>query len=113
MDEKCKLKQVDGMQSVGFEPSNLAVAVMMDEANYRGRARFLENNIDRRRQAGIMLDGGDSQPNPLRDLIAQNPRSRCTGVSHPLTDICSQQTKNRFTPLSRQNEVVTDLSAAI
>lgn len=68
---------------IGFGPSNIALAIALEEANYHGRVLFLERNTSSRWQEGMLLDGSDIQNNPLRDLITPvNPRSRYTFVNY-------------------------------
>ena len=62
---------------VGFGPSNIAVAIAMEEGGYDGKAVFIEKSDSARWQDEMLLDGSDIQNNPIRDLITPvNPRSR-------------------------------------
>jgi L-ornithine N5-oxygenase len=68
---------------IGFGPSNIALAIALEETNYQGRALFLECNPSSLWQRGMLLDGSDIQNNPLRDLITPvNPRSKYTFVNY-------------------------------
>lgn len=68
---------------IGFGPSNIALAIALEETNYQGRALFLECNPSSLWQQGMLLDGSDIQNNPLRDLITPvNPRSMYTFVNY-------------------------------
>jgi len=68
---------------IGFGPSNLALAIAMEESGYAGKVLFLEKNKGAYWQAGMMLRGSNIQNNPLRDLITPvNPRSKYTFVNY-------------------------------
>lgn len=68
---------------IGFGPSNIALAISMEESGYQGKALFLERNASALWQEGMLLDGSDIQNNPLRDLITPvNPRSMYTFVNY-------------------------------
>jgi L-ornithine N5-oxygenase len=68
---------------IGFGPSNMALAIAMEECGFEGSALFLEGNADALWQEGMLLDGSDIQNNPLRDLITPvNPRSRFTFTNY-------------------------------
>lgn len=68
---------------IGFGPSNIALAIALEEMNYQGKALFLESNPSSLWQHGMLLDGSDIQNNPLRDLITPvNPRSKYTFVNY-------------------------------
>jgi len=61
---------------IGFGPANIALAVMMKEAHFRGRVIFLERSAEPNWQPGMLLEGSDIQHNPLRDFATpRNPRS--------------------------------------
>lgn len=67
---------------IGFGPSNIALAIAMEEAGYPGTALFFERNSDALWQHGMLLDGADIQNNSLRDLITPiNPRSKYTFIN--------------------------------
>jgi L-ornithine N5-oxygenase len=68
---------------IGFGPSNIALAIAMEESGYEGKALFLEKNAGPYWHAGMMLRGSNIQNNPLRDLITPvNPRSKYTFVNY-------------------------------
>src|SRR4051812_28924563 len=68
---------------IGFGPSNIALAIALEEAGYRGRVLFVERNTRASWHEGMLLDGADIQNDPLRDLITPvNPRSRYTFVNY-------------------------------
>jgi L-ornithine N5-oxygenase len=68
---------------IGFGPSNIALAIAMEERGYRGSVLFLERNRESRWHEGMLLDGADIQNNPLRDLVTPvNPRSKYTFVNY-------------------------------
>ena len=68
---------------VGFGPSNIALAIALEETSYSGRVLFLERNLSSLWQEGMLLDGSDIQNNPMRDLITPvNPRSMYTFVNY-------------------------------
>lgn len=68
---------------IGFGPSNIALAIALEESGYQGRVLFLERNSSSVWQEGMLLDGSDIQNNPLRDLITPvNPRSNYTFVNY-------------------------------
>ncbi len=68
---------------IGFGPSNIALAIALEERGYAGSSLFLESNSDARWQDGMLLDGSDIQNHPLRDLITPvNPRSRFTFTNY-------------------------------
>ncbi|MBZ6081333.1 SidA/IucD/PvdA family monooxygenase [Streptomyces olivaceus] len=67
---------------VGFGPSNVALAVALEESHPGIQAIFLESREGPYWQPGMLLDGSDIQNNPLRDLITPvNPRSRYSFVN--------------------------------
>jgi L-ornithine N5-monooxygenase len=68
---------------IGFGPSNIALAIALEEMKFQGKALFLEKNQSSRWQGGMLLDGSDIQNNPLRDLITPvNPRSMYTFINY-------------------------------
>jgi len=68
---------------IGFGPSNIALAIAMEERGYAGRVLFLERNRESLWHEGMLLDGADIQNHPLRDLITPvNPRSKYTFVNY-------------------------------
>lgn len=75
--------QLYDLVGIGFGPSNIALAISLEEANYQGKVLFLERNSSSLWQEGMLLDGSDIQNNPLRDLITPvNPRSMYTFVNY-------------------------------
>ncbi|MGV7216060.1 SidA/IucD/PvdA family monooxygenase [Bradyrhizobium sp. UFLA05-112] len=68
---------------IGFGPANIALAVMMKEAHFRGNVLFLERSLEPNWQPGMLLEGSDIQHNPLRDFATpRNPRSRYGFLSY-------------------------------
>lgn len=68
---------------IGFGPSNIAVAIAMQESGYAGRALFLEQSATAQWQREMLLDGSDIQNNPVRDLITPvNPRSQYSFINY-------------------------------
>jgi L-ornithine N5-monooxygenase len=68
---------------IGFGPSNIALAIALEEMKFQGPVLFLERNQKSLWQEGMLLDGSDIQNNPLRDLITPvNPRSMYTFVNY-------------------------------
>lgn len=62
---------------VGFGPSNIALAIAMEESGRPCSTLYLESNTQALWHEGMLLDGADIQNNPLRDLVTPvNPRSR-------------------------------------
>ena len=67
---------------IGFGPSNIALAIAMQEQGFSGSALFLERNLSSKWHADMLLSGTDIQNNPLRDLITPiNPQSHYTFVN--------------------------------
>ncbi|QXH43925.1 SidA/IucD/PvdA family monooxygenase [Pseudomonas xanthosomatis] len=61
---------------VGFGPANIALAVALEEKDLGGRYLFLEGNTAPDWQAEMLIDGSDTQHNPLRDFVTpRNPVS--------------------------------------
>jgi len=68
---------------IGFGPSNISLAIAMEECGYQGSSIFLERNKNVLWQEGMLLDGSDIQNNPLRDLVTPvNPRSKYTFTNY-------------------------------
>lgn len=68
---------------IGFGPSNLSLAIALEEAGYQGTYLFLERQKRPAWHEQMLLDGSDIQNNPLRDLITPvNPRSQYTFVNY-------------------------------
>lgn len=67
---------------IGFGPSNIALAIAMEENGFGGSALFLERKEKSQWHPDMLLNGSDIQNNPLRDLITPvNPRSHYTFVN--------------------------------
>lgn len=67
---------------VGFGPSNIALAVALEEAGFDGSVLFLERRGSPLWQPDMLLPGSDIQNHPCRDLITpRNPRSRYTFIN--------------------------------
>jgi L-ornithine N5-monooxygenase len=67
---------------IGFGPSNLALAIALEELGAPIRSRYLEHAHDAKWQAGMLLDGSDIQNNPIRDLVTpRNPKSHYTFIN--------------------------------
>ena len=67
---------------VGFGPSNIALAIAMQEQGYSGSALFLEREPSSLWHPHMLLNGADIQNNPLRDLITPvNPQSHFSFVN--------------------------------
>lgn len=61
---------------VGFGPSNIALAIALEEAGSPLDIRFVETADGPGWQPQMLLEGSDIQNNPLRDLVTpRNPRS--------------------------------------
>lgn len=68
---------------IGFGPSNIAVAIALQERESNLSAHFIESGADSSWQPGMLLDGSDIQNNPLRDLVTpRNPQSRYTFINY-------------------------------
>ncbi|MGD9483097.1 SidA/IucD/PvdA family monooxygenase [Streptomyces sp. TRM70308] len=62
---------------IGFGPSNIALAVALEELYPDVRAVFLESRAAPGWQSGMLLSGSDIQHHPVRDLVSpRNPQSR-------------------------------------
>ncbi len=67
---------------VGFGPSNLALAIALQETGLPLSAHFIDAGRGEW-QPGMLLDRSDIQNNPLRDLVTpRNPMSRYTFVNY-------------------------------
>lgn len=72
-------RQVYDVLGVGFGPSNIALAIALEENGFEGKSIFLEANSGPSWHGGMLISGSDIQNNPLRDLITPiNPRSKYT-----------------------------------
>lgn len=68
---------------VGFGPSNMAVAVQLEESRPDCSSIFIEQYPEPQWQPGMLLDGSDIQNSPFRDLVTPvNPRSRYSFLSY-------------------------------
>lgn len=69
--------EVHDVIGVGFGPGNIAIAVAFEEMGYAGSILFLERAEGPGWQEGMLLEGSDTQHNPLRDFATpRNPQSR-------------------------------------
>jgi L-ornithine N5-monooxygenase len=68
---------------IGFGPSNIALAIAIEEEERPISRCFLEAMPDSKWQRNMLLDGSDIQNNPLRDLVTpRNPRSHYTFINY-------------------------------
>lgn len=68
---------------IGFGPSNMAVAIALEEAQSGLDFHFIESAPDACWQPGMLLNGSDIQNNPLRDLVTpRNPKSHFTFTNY-------------------------------
>jgi L-ornithine N5-monooxygenase len=68
---------------IGFGPSNLAVAIALEEAQTKLDFHFIEGASDACWHPGMLLNGSDVQNNPLRDLVTpRNPKSHFTFTNY-------------------------------
>ncbi|NVZ62720.1 SidA/IucD/PvdA family monooxygenase [Pseudomonas gingeri] len=68
---------------IGFGPSNLALAIGLEESDSPLSFRFLDAKKQPDWQDEMLLSGSDIQNNPLRDLVTpRNPRSRYGFVNY-------------------------------
>src|SRR5437763_10455753 len=75
--------KVHDLVGVGFGPSNIALAIALEEVRPDIDHVFLERREGTLWQDGMLLDGSDIQNNPLRDLVTpRNPQSRYTFVNY-------------------------------
>ncbi|WP_176059326.1 SidA/IucD/PvdA family monooxygenase [Paraburkholderia sp. BCC1876] len=89
---------------IGFGPSNIALAIAMDEGRFDGSALFVERASNSFWHQGMLLEGTDIQNNPLRDLITPvNPQSRYTFVNflHKTGRLFHHLNMGRVHPLRR------------
>jgi L-ornithine N5-oxygenase len=61
---------------IGFGPSNIALAVALEEAGLLEGALFLEASDEPAWQPGMLMPGTDIQHHPLRDFVT--PRNPCS-----------------------------------
>jgi L-ornithine N5-oxygenase len=72
---------------IGFGPSNIALAVALEEISADLNVAFLERRREPAWQPGMMLHGSDIQHHPMRDLVTpRNPRSRYTFMNYLFED---------------------------
>jgi L-ornithine N5-oxygenase len=75
--------QIFDVLGVGFGPSNLALAIALEEMETPLRHVFLEKSDTCVWQREMLLNGSDIQNNPLRDLVTpRNPKSHYTFVNY-------------------------------
>jgi len=68
---------------IGFGPSNMALAIALEESRAEFTAHFIEAAPDATWQPGMLLDGADIQNHPLRDLVTpRNPKSHYTFTNY-------------------------------
>lgn len=79
---KSKTHVVDVL-GIGFGPSNIALAIALEETESKLDVRFIEAAETANWQPQMLLNGSDIQNNPLRDLVTpRNPRSQYTFVNY-------------------------------
>ncbi|MEA3149583.1 MAG: L-ornithine N5-monooxygenase [Gammaproteobacteria bacterium] len=68
---------------LGFGPSNIALAIALEESGADFTAHFIESAPDSTWQAGMLLGGSDIQNHPMRDLVTpRNPKSHYTFINY-------------------------------
>lgn len=68
---------------IGFGPSNLALAIALQEVGLPFRVKFLEARPEFAWHPGMMIPGADMQISFLKDLVSQrNPQSRFTFINY-------------------------------
>ncbi len=68
---------------IGFGPSNLALAIALEELGALAQSHFIEQASGCHWQSGMLLDGADIQNNPIRDLVTpRDPRSHYTFINY-------------------------------
>ncbi|HCA84239.1 MAG TPA: hypothetical protein DEQ61_01230 [Streptomyces sp.] len=68
---------------IGFGPSNIALAIALEEVHPDLRSIFVESRTSPAWQPGMLLSGSDIQHHPLRDLVSpRNPRSHYSFTNH-------------------------------
>lgn len=86
MSSKSILASYD-ILGIGFGPSNIAVAIALEESKSALNVHFIESAGDSTWQPGMLLDGSDIQNNPLRDLVTlRNPQSTYTFINYLKTE---------------------------
>jgi L-ornithine N5-oxygenase len=82
MSHDCVSRDYDVL-GIGFGPSNIALAIAIEEAGVDLSVHFIEAAMDARWQPGMLLSGSDIQNHPLRDLVTpRNPKSHYTFVNY-------------------------------
>ena len=61
---------------IGFGPSNIALAIALEEKGFLTNSLFLEARNEVLWQPGMLIEGTDIQHNPLRDFVT--PRNPCS-----------------------------------
>ncbi|MDQ1833123.1 SidA/IucD/PvdA family monooxygenase [Massilia scottii] len=68
---------------IGFGPSNLALAICLEEEASLANVRFIEAQESAVWQKDMLLRGSDIQNNPIRDLVTlRNPKSHYTFINY-------------------------------
>jgi L-ornithine N5-oxygenase len=68
---------------IGFGPSNIALAIALEEAKTDIAPYFIEAAPDATWQPGMLLSGVDIQNHPMRDLVTpRNPKSHYTFINY-------------------------------
>jgi L-ornithine N5-monooxygenase len=68
---------------LGFGPSNIALAIALEESGADFTTHFIESAPDSTWQPGMLLGGSDIQNHPMRDLVTpRNPRSHYTFINY-------------------------------
>ena len=73
-----KTKTVDVL-GIGFGPSNIALAIALEERSSPLDVHFIEAASGPCWQPQMLISGSDIQNNPLRDLVT--PRNPCTATA--------------------------------
>lgn len=80
MDESvldgCDRPRIYDCVGVGFGPSNIALAIALEERGLLENSLFLETHAEVFWHPGMLIEGTDIQHNPLRDFIT--PRNPCS-----------------------------------
>ncbi|TQV83314.1 SidA/IucD/PvdA family monooxygenase [Denitrobaculum tricleocarpae] len=73
----CQTNRVYDCIGIGFGPSNIALAIALEERGLLENVLFLEARDHHSWHPNMMLPGTDIQHNPLRDLVTlRNPQSK-------------------------------------
>lgn len=79
----CHTNRVYNCIGIGFGPSNIALAIALEERGLLDDVLFLEARDHHTWHPDMMLPGTDIQHNPLRDLVTlRNPRSQYGFLSY-------------------------------